>query len=48
MPFLSSDILQQEGLSHIHLYTMYMGRGYKVVLEENQENMDWSSKKINN
>ena len=36
MLLLSCDTLQREGPSHIHLYTiyMYMGRGYKVVLEE--------------
>ena len=27
-------ILQREGPSHIHLYTIYMGRWYTVVLEE--------------
>ena len=31
---LSSDILQREGPSHIYLYTIYVGRGCKVVLEE--------------
>ena len=34
MLLLSSDILQREGPSHIHLHTIYMGRGYKVVLAE--------------
>ena len=40
MLLLSSDrwkyfyILQREGPSHIHLYTVYVGWGYTVVLEE--------------
>ena len=40
MLLLSSDrwkyfyILQREGSSHIHLYTVYVGWGYTVVLEE--------------
>ena len=34
MLLLFSDILQLEGPSHIHLYTIYMGLGYKVVLKE--------------
>ena len=34
MLLLSSDILKRKGPSHILLYTIYMGRGYKVVLEE--------------
>ena len=33
MLLLSSDILQREGRSHIHLYTI-KGLGCKVVLEE--------------
>ena len=53
MLLLSSDrwkyfyILQQEGPSHIHLYTFYVGWGYTVVLEEKfwKINMNWSSKK---
>ena len=34
MLLLSSDIFQREGPSHIYLYTIYLGGGYKVVLEE--------------
>ena len=34
MLLLSSDILQRESPSHIYLYTIYVGRGCKVVLEE--------------
>ena len=50
MLLLSTDILQREGPSHIHLYTIYMGRGYKVVLEEKIKKI-WTGvqrSKINN
>ena len=51
MLLLSTDTLQREGPSQIHLHTIYMGRGYTVVHEKKKIKKIWTEvqrNKINN